>query len=545
MTPSRLGYRNPWALLALVAVIWVSGWLVTWGNWGWTTWEPQGSLFDWQASSLWQEGRWDVPEKVTHVETFLVDGKAYMYFGPGPALLRFLAYAFGDLEPGSWSRIFVFLGICATLACILALVEWICRIRIEEGTMPRLHRGWVGALILLLGFSTTLPFIASRAFVYHEAILLGAGAALGSFLALANYLREPRPAALVACGGFGVLSILSRASVGGGTVVALGATAVVLLVLPLLRGRLAELAKWCGIEKRADTTSEGLLAAMLTLTIIGSFGFVNHQKFGTIFEGVPLRYHVSYQEEGRLEKVGGALLHLRNVPRNLYSYLHPKHVLFDETFPWIYPTLESAIPLPASEAEPPAGLGRPSRRIRVYTEPEWIETSLFPGTYGDFVERYASATAVMPGVLLLGVIGFVSILRGAGGVGRYLRLPLFGALAGSFPFLMSAGITHRFLHDAFPVAAITCSIGLLAIASADRGAAKKSLVGCLLVLGLWGAWANFALGLEYQRIYSWGTNFFFKTDFNKTQFAIDKRIGDLLGYEVDDAWTPKSILPPK
>ena len=83
-----------------------------------------------------------------------------------------------------------------------------------------------------------------------------------------------------------------------------------------------------------------------------------------------------------------------------------------------------------------------------------------------------------------------------------------------------------------------------AIASARRGVAKKALVGLLIVLGLWGGWANAALAITYQRIYSWGTPFFLKTHFNKQQFAIDKEVGRLLGFEAEDSWTIGPAAPP-
>ena len=536
MNPSRLGMKNPWTLLAIALIGWGSAWLVTWGHFGFFAWEPQGSLYDWQAKVLWENGTWDIPEKVTHVETFLVDGKAFMYFGPGPALLRYLTYIAGEAEPGSWSRYFVFAGVLMTLFAVVGLLQWIARIRQEERTLPTLRRGWVGAFVLLMGLGSTLPFLNSRAFVYHEAILMGGLFALGSYISLAAYLREPRTAALVASGLLGVLSILSRASIGGGTAIALAATGILLLMAPFLRGRLRQASAWLGVTPRADGMRDGILALGLVVLIFGSFGFVNYQKFGSAWEGVPLRYHVSYQEDDRLEKVGGTLLHLRNVPRNLYSYLDPRNILLDESFPWIYPTLNSAIPLPTAEIEPPPHLGRPSRRVRVYAEPSWIDASYFPGTYADFIERYASATAVMPAILLLSLIGATSIGAGAGGTGPYLRLPLLGALAGAFPFLMSVGISHRFLHDAFPAAAICCCAGLFAVAAIRPGSPKKILVTGLIVLGLWSGLANISIALTYQRIYSWGTPFFLKTKFSKTQFRIDRAIGDQLGFAAEDAW---------
>ena len=544
MNSKRIGMHNPWALLAIALIGWASAWLVTWGHFGFFAWEPQGSLYDWQAKVLWENGTWDVPEKVTHVETFLVNGKAYMYFGPGPALLRFVTYAFGEAAPGSWSRSFVFLGTLATLFSLLGLIQWMARVREEESNPLHLRPIWVGGFLLLMGLGSTLPFINARAFVYHEAILFGSLAALGSYISLASYLREPRTAALVASGFLGIFAVLSRASVGGGTVVALLLTGLLLLVSPARSSRRQRICAWWAASSRADAKRDGILAIAMAALIVASFGFVNYQKFGNALEGVPLRYHVSYQDEGRLDKVGGSLLHLRNAPRNLYSYLDPRNIMFDESFPWIYPTLHSAIPISAAEMEPPSYLTRPSRRVRIYPQPAWVSASAFPNTYADFVERYASATTTMPAILLLGLIGAISIARGARGLGRYLRLPLLGALAGAFPFLMSVGVTHRFLHDAFPAAAIACAAGLFALADIKRGVAKKSLGALLILLTLWSGWANIALALSYQRIYSWGTPFFLKTKFNKDQYRIDRTIGEAFGYEADDRWgIPKN--PPR
>jgi hypothetical protein len=102
---------------------------------------------------------------------------------------------------------------------------------------------------------------------------------------------------------------------------------------------------------------------------------------------------------------------------------------------------------------------------------------------------------------------------------------------------MSVGITHRFLHDAFPAAAIACAAGLFALADSRRSAAKKSLITLLILLTLWSGWANIALALSYQRIYSWGTPFFLKTKFNKDQFRVDSAIGEVFGYQAEDSWT--------
>ena len=66
MKATRFGIGNPWALLAIAVIGWAAAWLVTWGHFGFFAWEPQGGLYDWQAKVLWENGTWDVPEKVTH-----------------------------------------------------------------------------------------------------------------------------------------------------------------------------------------------------------------------------------------------------------------------------------------------------------------------------------------------------------------------------------------------------------------------------------------------------------------------------------------------
>jgi hypothetical protein len=537
MNARRIGWANPWVLLALSILGIGAAWLTTWGNWAFFAWEPMGTLADAQANRLWSAGRWDVPAHITHVETFLVDGKAYMYFGPGPAFLRWLTYALGPAAPGTWSRAMVWLAGMGSLAMTVSLIQWMARVRAAEGVRRQPGRTWVAVFLLLLASGSTLPFLLSRAFVYHEAIVAGSAWTLAALVALAIHLRSPAAASLVAVGGLGTMAALTRVPGGAGVAGVLFVMGILLAARPAARTGIGRLTHWLGLPDYEGSRLHGLLALAMGALIIGSVGYVNYAKFGDPTESVPIRYHVSYVEEGRADQLEGSLVHLGNIPRNLYSYLHPGHILIDETFPWIYPTLESGLPLPAGQKEPPPGLGRPSRRARIYIDPQWIADSPFPWTRADFVERYASATASMPAVLLLGLIGFVSLWGRTGGVGAYLRLPMLGGLAAGLPFLMSAGISHRFLHDAFPAAALACVIGLFTVSDLRSGPAKKALVGLLLVLGLWGSAANVAFGVGYQRIYSWGVPPALQFDFLLTQQKVDRWVEKTLGITIEADWS--------
>lgn len=536
MNAHRLGWANPWVLVTLSILGIGAAWLTTWGDWAFFAWEPMGILADAQANRLWSAGRWDVPAHITHVETFLVNGKAYMYFGPGPAFLRWLTYALGPAAPGTWSRAMVWLAGMGSLAMTVSLIQWMACVRAAEGVRRQPGRTWVAVFLLLLASGSTVPFLLSRAFVYHEAIIAGSAWTLAALIALAAHLRAPSAPSLVAVGGLGVLAALTRVPGGAGVAGVLFVVGFLQVTGPPGQTRLRRLAQWLGLPEYEGSGLHGMLALGMGALIIGSVGYVNYAKFGDPTESVPLRYHVSYVKEGRAEQLEGSLLHLANVPRNLYSYLHPDHILLDESFPWIYPTLESGLPLPPEEQEPPPGLDRPSRRARIYIDPQWIADSPFPRSRADFVERYASATAAMPAVLLLGLIGFLSLWGNAGGVAVHLRLPMLGALAAAFPFLMSAGISHRFLHDAFPAAALACVLGLFAVSDLRRGPAKKTLVGLLLVLGLWGSVANIALGVGYQRIYSWGVPAGLQIEFLLTREKIDRWVGKTLGVTIDGDW---------
>lgn len=74
---------------------------------------PTTDFYDIQAASL-LDGRWDVPATRLGIEAFVVDGRAYMYFGPFPALVRMPVEAVSGALRGRLSQPSMILawGIC-------------------------------------------------------------------------------------------------------------------------------------------------------------------------------------------------------------------------------------------------------------------------------------------------------------------------------------------------------------------------------------------------------------------------------------------------
>ena len=56
---------------------------------------PFSNFYDLQARAI-LEGRLDVPRGSLGIEAFVQDGRHYLYFPPGPALLRLPLLAFSD-----------------------------------------------------------------------------------------------------------------------------------------------------------------------------------------------------------------------------------------------------------------------------------------------------------------------------------------------------------------------------------------------------------------------------------------------------------------
>ena len=209
--PGPLAWRSHIGFgVAALACVLAFGWIVTFGTFKFVAEDSFGSFYDHQAAA-WLNGRWDVPEAALQGESFIVNGKVFGYFGPTPALFRLPLVALG-VGFASTTRIWMLLHFIACLGAAYAL--YLLALRWSE---PRARaNAWAAVIFtVVVGMGSTLFFLSSRAYVYHEAILSGAAFALWSVFCALRFLQAPASRwwiGAVACGvlaqGFALLACL-------------------------------------------------------------------------------------------------------------------------------------------------------------------------------------------------------------------------------------------------------------------------------------------------------------------------------------------------
>ncbi|MBI5689431.1 MAG: hypothetical protein HZC55_04985 [Verrucomicrobia bacterium] len=429
--------------------------------------ESFGQFYDYQMASL-LAGRLDVPEAALSSESFLHDGKFYGYFGPTPALLR-LPFALAGLGFGRLSRLYMVLYYAGALIAAYALLIQASRWLSRRPTWP--GRGSVVVLVGSAGLGSTLFFLGSRAYIYHEAILCGVLFALWSASASLRWLAEPTRHRwwLLALAG-GVLSVHSRPPTGLFALGVLGLTAAALLVRSWQDGR-----RTTGGDPENLPARECLrwpLPAAVGLLAIGgvlSFNVLSYLKFRS-FEGAQLRYHVQYHAE-RLAVTEGRNFHVANVPFGLANYFWRPGLLVRPTFPYVY-----------IDGCDPAG---------------------FPGCRIDLAEKTLGLPYAMPALVLLS--GFAVVTA----VFRWpaARLPTGILVAGVLPMtlalLAAIAVSQRYTGDFVPFLVATGAFGVAAL-DAWVPAARRNLFGLASVLSVAGMLLTFAITLHYQGEGVWG-----------------------------------------
>lgn len=429
-----MSLRRGWLAGSLAAGL-LFAWLLTAGRADLFQRQWSGDFYDAQAHAF-LDGRLDVPADVLGVEAFVVDGKAYMYFGPVPALLRLPVAAFTDRFDGRLTQVSMLVAFAVLLAAVGRLNAQVRRL------LDAPARPLVDALVAFaLGAGTVVLYLASRAFVYHEALLWGAALSLvayGELVALAEDGRRRHVA--LACVAAS-LAFLTRASVGAGPVAALGVLALVAL--------------WR--RRPRDVVVLGAAAAVPLLLYVA----VNVAKFGTL-TSVPFEAQaitaVDADRREFLAENDGTLFGLRFAPTTALAYARPDGLRPWGRFPWV--------------TYPP-------------------DVPRVGGVRFDFVDRASSVPATMPALALLAGVGAVPLARRPALRSAVGPLVL-GAGAGAATTLTIAFIAHRYLADTLP------ALVLLALVGLHWRPWRAWLAGVAAV----GVVANLALGLQYQRLFS-------------------------------------------
>ncbi len=440
---SRVGYILP----AFVVCLLVCLWFVTWGTW--RIFEPDVfcGYYDAQARAL-LHGRLDVPLESVGFEAFIRDGKSYGYFGLVPALLRIpLMLVFPDMD-GRWSRLAIL------VACTLNLIFCYRLLLVMRNNRPaasRLEMAVDFLFVLCAGIGSSVLYIASRSFIFHEAIMWGSTFALMFSYYLICYFRRPTLGLLGIAGLFAFLSFHSRPTAGAGAILALG------IVFAIHSYRFVRTGS--GLSRSHALLAGGILA-VTGITYCG----VNYLKFRTL-DGVPLRYYVQYAiTPARMQDTRGKQIHLTNFRTGAMAYFGLDAAELHPEFPWIYM----------------------SAGVRV-----------FPEAAIDEIEPHSSIPLSMPALFILACAGVRTLIRRSKEEPRVrqMLLPVVAMLLGGSIVIFTVGITHRYIHDFYPFLILAGAIGASRIGASQCAKVKIAMLALLVVSSIA---INSAFAYEHQ-----------------------------------------------
>ncbi|CAN5507292.1 hypothetical protein BH20ACT2_BH20ACT2_06110 [soil metagenome] len=457
-----------WAGGGIVALL-VFAWMLSAGSWSFLQPQVLGDFYDTQADSL-LDGHWDVDPGVVGIEGFVTDGRTYTYFGPVPALLRLPVAAFADGFDGRLTAPSMLVAFVVLLA-FAGRLSWVVRRLVRADAALGVPELVVTALFALAFGCSTPLFLASRAWVYHEALLWGVALAVAAFDSVVRLLESPSRWRLVAAGALTTTALLTRVSVGSGPLATLGLLVLLGVVVRILPAR-----PWSAAA--AARLPLGLLAAAVVVPVV-LYASINLVKFDSAF-GLPMNRQVlsQFDEERRatLAANDGSYFGPQFVATALVQYVRPDALGFDRRFPWVT---------------------FPDRPIPVIGDVRF-----------DALDRTTSLPTSLPALVALAAGGLAAVLRrrpSPPGV-ALLRLPLLGAAASTVTVLTIGFVANRYLSDFLPLVLLAALVGLhrlLALASERRGSRRPVVAAvALAAAGLAGTYVNGALALWYQGAYS-------------------------------------------
>lgn len=491
--------------------------LLTQGTWALLEAEPASDFYDAQAEA-WVDGRWDIDPDVLGIERFEARGRSYMYQGPVPALLRLPVAALSDGFTGRLSRISMLLALTVASAFVTRL-HWQVRTAVR-GRAP-LARGELlaaGAASFAATGGGGLLYVASRAWVYHEAVMWGVAFTIGAVDALVSCttlgLTRRR---IVWASLLAALAVSSRVSVGLGAVAGL-ALLTCGQALHRWSGRgdgtapgrpaLLDRLRWLGPGASPTGAHHVPALALATIAPMAAYGAANWIKFRSLFS-VPFAHQgISLVDPMRQEFLAandGAFFGLQFVPTTLAQYLRPDAVRPSRAFPFV-------------DLAPPV-------------EPVGDVTF-------DLIDWTGSIPSTLPALVLAALVGAWVLIRPRrdrgtpgreGGVGgertAALRVPALAALAGGVTILPFGYIAQRYVADVVPVAVLLGLVGLQVVLGAGPSRRRQVALGALALTAAATTWVNLGLGLLYQRQYSPNAPRHLMAQFLDTRYDVPQALG--------------------
>ena len=372
-----------------------------------------GNFYDIQARAL-LNGDLAVPDGTLGLEAFEVDGRQYLYNPPGPSLLRMPVLAVTDRFDGRLTVPSMALAWLTTLT-VVSLLLWRVRTMLRgRAPLTNGEAALHGATLLVISLGSTLVYLASLPWVFHEAFLWAVPMTIGAAWCLIGVFGRPTVARIVGLGLFTLGGVFSRSPAGWASALAAAGAAVWFWTR---RNRPGEAHVWWSLGLAA--------AAPVVLGAAVNWAKFNHPWLFPIEDQVATR--ASAPRRAAIEANGGDLFNPALARSTLPAYLRPDGIRFTGQFPFVT--------LPA---EPAAAVG----------------DDVF-----DYRYRTGSITAFMPLLTVLAAWGAFTVWRVRRALpARFLIVAYAGAPLG---VIAGAYITHRYVADFLPVLIVAGSVGFV------------------------------------------------------------------------------------
>ncbi len=480
--PLSVPAHRAFAVTAALCVL-VFSTVITGGTFRFFERETFGDQYDYQAQSL-LAGRLDLPEAARTEESFVFEGRLYMYFGPTPALLR-LPFVAAGVAVHALSRPTMVVLYAALLAAVYALLRHAARLAGGPDQTP--SRDAVVLFTAVAGLGTTLLYLAGRAYTYHEAILCGATFALWSGWFSLRYLAAPAGRAWLGAALCGLFAVHARPPAGLFALTLLGCVALAVAVRGWLSRRPSDaplVALW-----RAGRGP--LVPALVAVAFVLSFNALSYLKFRT-FDGAPLKYHVQY-DALRVAAIDGRNFHPENFRHNFDAYFWRPALAWRPGFPFLVHG-----PAPAETTYP---------RARI-----------------DLAEPTLALPYAMPALCLLAVVGGLFALVHWPAARGPLALVALAALPMALALCTAVAISHRYTADFCPPLLLAGAYGLQSLGLLPP-ARRRTALGLLAVAAAVSAGITLALALRFQGELVWGVSDAVRANYQMLRQAVDSALG--------------------
>ncbi|MDF1603137.1 hypothetical protein PZ894_06150 [Nocardioides sp. YIM 152315] len=370
------------------------------------------NFFDIQGRALLDGHLW-VPTGYVGIEAFVQRGHDYLYFPPWPAILRMPVLSTTDDYDGRLTLLSMLLGFVLMLVMSAKLV-WLVRDLLAPGPLGRVEAVSMSVLLALATGGTSLTYVASLPWAFHEVYAWTIPFAIGSMYWMVRVLLDPARRSICWLAAFVLGTLLTRTTDGWAM-----ALATIGAGIWLLTGRLQPGRRWAAM----GTIAAGAVPLAIAIAI-------NVLKFRHPFL-FPLDDQVwtSVNEHRRevLDANNGTLTGPQFFTSSFMAYFRPDGVRFVDYFPWI-------------------------------TQPAAAPTA-YGGAVIDQSYRTGSVTGFMPWALLLTVISTVVLFRpGVDRARRLLRIPLAAGVLATGGVMGYGYFAHRYTSEFVPALVLGATV---------------------------------------------------------------------------------------